>query len=266
MKKYLLLTVAVMALFTACGARQNNVKKVQPRVKTQAEVQAEQMIKIHLDSLAGELNKINPVGIVGAVKDGKIVLSDKEKLVKPTYLADPKVCSNAQTLTQKYRTIAVLCVDMEIAKLYEMPVEDYQLALAKLYADVNDPALKSFSEGLELKEAVNKFYDESVETGRTSLFWDAVTAALVEQMYVACQNTDKFITAFDDQTTSDFTWYVALLSLAVEDLANINPDYAELNETLAPLARINAITVQQFKEQLESIKDDTVKSHNTLIR
>lgn len=268
MKKSLSIVAAALSLVmvVACGPRQNGKAAKAEAEKSQAELQAEQLIKIHLDSLASELVKVNPIGIVGSVKDGKIVLSDAEKLVKPEYLADAAVANDAQTLSQKYRAIALLCVDKEIAALYDMPVEEYNASLAKLYADVNDPSLKTFSEGLELKEAVNNFYNAAVENGREPLFWDAITTALVEQMYVASQNTDKFIAAFDDDSASSFTWYTALLTLAVEDLANANADYAPLNESLKPLVKINAINVEQFKEQLDAVKDELAVSHANILK
>lgn len=268
MKKSLSIVAAALALLMAvsCGQRQKSAKNAQAEEKTEAEIQAEQLIKIHLDSLANELTKVNPIGIIGDVKNGKVVLSESEKLVKPDYLVDAAFANDLQTLSQKYRAIAVLSVDNEIAKLYEMPVTAYNEALAKLYADVNDPALKAFSEGIELKEAVNSFYTASKENGREPLFWDAITTALVEQMYIASKNSDKFLAAFDDQTASDFTWYVSLLTVAIEDLASINPEYAGLNETLKPLTKINAISVAQFKEQLDSIKDEIAESHANILK
>lgn len=268
MKKSLTLIALALGLFAAvsCGNRQKSAKTEEQAVeKSRDEIQAEELIKIHLDSIAVELTKVNPIGIVGDVKDGKVVLSETEKLVKPDYLTDTDATKDLQTLSQKYRAIAVLSVDKEIAKLYEMPLADYNEALAKLYADVNDPALKVFSEGVELKEAVNSFYNAAKENGREPLFWDAMTASLVEQMYIASRNTDKFLAAFTDETASSFTWYVSLLSVAIENLAAINPEYAGLNETLLPLAKINAISVVQFKEQLDGIKLEIAESHDNLL-
>ncbi|MCQ2177548.1 MAG: hypothetical protein MJY42_01520 [Bacteroidales bacterium] len=269
MKKLTFITaIALSALMAvSCGQKKTAEAEAEAAVeKSQAEIQAEEVIKVHLDSLASELNKVNPIGIIGSVKDGSIVLSDKEKQVKPDYLVSATIANDLQTLSQKYRAIAILCVDNEIAKLYDMPTSDYQTALAKLYADVNDPALKAFSEGLELKESINNFYDESKANGRENLFWESVTTALIEQMYIACQNTDKFIVAFDDETTTTFTWYVVLLTLAVDDLAQINPEYASLNEALAPLTKIDAISVDMFKKQLEEVKAELETSHANLLK
>ena len=268
MKKITAILAAAMCLVLAvsCGQKKNAEAQEAPVEKSQAEIQQEQVIMVHLDSLASQLTQINPIGIVGSVKDGQIALSDKEKQVKPDYLTDPAVVKDVQTLSQKYRAIAVMCVDKEIAKLYDMPVSDYDAALVKLYADVNDPALKAFSEGVELKENIQAFYDESKEAGRVPLFWEAVSAALVEQMYITGKNSDKFIQAFTDQSATDFTWYVTLLTLGVEDLAKINPEYASLNETLKPLTKIDAISVDMLKSQLEEMNDELAVSHENLLK
>lgn len=269
MKKVLTLIAAAAAiLFVAsCGNRQTSgSNETEETVKSELELQAEALIKIHLDSLASEITKVNPIGIVGAVKEGKVVLSDKEKQVKPDYLADPKNANKLQTLSQKYRAIALYCVDKEIAKLYDMNLNPYNVALTKLYADVNDAALKSFAEGLEIKESIQSFYNAEKEAGRDHLFWEAVTAAIVEQMYIAAQNTEKFIVAFDDESASDFTWYITLLTAAVDDLASINKEYVYLNAALAPLTKLNAINVAQFEQQLNSIKEEITASRENLIK
>ncbi|MBQ0025240.1 MAG: hypothetical protein KBT00_05920 [Bacteroidales bacterium] len=268
MKKLSIIIASALCLVLAasCGQRNKAAEQENPETKTEAQIQAEALIKVHLDSLANELVKINPVGILGSVKDGKIVLSDKEKQVKPEYLADPAIANDLQTLSQKYRAIAVIAIDSEIAKLYGMPVDSYNAALAKLYSDVNDPALKAFSEGMELKESINSFYEESKKNERENLFWETVSAALVEQMFIVSQNSDKFIAAFDDQSVTDFTWDVVLLTLAVEDLANVDSEYAYLNETIQPLTKIDAISVDQFKGQLDALKSEMEVSRATLLK
>ena len=100
MKKITSILAAAMCIVLAvsCGQKKSaEAQEVAPE-KTQAEIYAEQEIMVHLDSLASELVKINPIGIVGSVKDGKVVLSDKEKQVKPDYLPDPAVVKDMQTL------------------------------------------------------------------------------------------------------------------------------------------------------------------------
>lgn len=269
MKKATLIIASVLCIFAAASCGQNNNKKKAAQaaeVKTEAQLQAEAVVKAQLDSIANVLGQINPIGVVGSVKEGRIVLSSQEKQVKPEYLADPAIAENAQTLDQKYRAAAVISVDSEIAKLYEMPTEAYEAAMKKLYADLNDPALKSFSENVELKESINTFYNSAKENGRETFFWSAVSSAIVEQTYIASCNTEKFIVAFDDKAVTDFTWDIVLLTLAVEDLAKVNADYAALDASIAPLKKIDAINVEQFKSQLETLREEISASRAELLK
>ena len=73
---------------SSCGTNKNARKEI-PTVKSEAELQQEALIKIHLDSLSNDFIKLQPVGIVNSVKDGKVELSEKELQLKPDYLVDP---------------------------------------------------------------------------------------------------------------------------------------------------------------------------------
>lgn len=250
-----ILALAVLCFAAvSCGQSKSN-KKVVAVEKSQAEVQQEELIRIHLDSLANDLANLKSIGVVTNVKDGKIVLTDQEKKLKPEYLVDPAFADNLQTLSQKYRAIAILAADKEIAKLYEMSTTAYDKALVKLYADVNDPGLKTVIDSPDFFGSLKEYYASSKENGRIELFWDASAAGIIEELFIASQNTDKFLQGFDDESTSNFTYHITLLSIAVEELAAINPEYESLNESMQPLAIINAITLDQFKEQLAQMKE-----------
>lgn len=269
MKKTLSIIASCLAIMAVVSCGNRNGKKTQtsePVEKTSAQIQTEQIIKMQLDSLANKLSQVDPIGVIGSVKEGKIELTEKEKQVKPGYLVPTNIANDLQTLSQKYRAIAVLAVDTEIAKMYDMPVKEYNAALTKLYADVNDPALKTFSEELDIKESIDRYYTASKESNREYLFWEVMTASLTEQIYIVSQNTEKFITAFTDKSASDVTYDIVLLTIALEDLANLDPTYASLNETIAPLKKINAIDVNQLRSQLESIKDEIAVSHANLLK
>ena len=250
---------------SSCGTNKN-VKKAIPTVKSEAELQQEALIKIHLDSLTNDFIKLQPVGIVNSVKDGKVELSEKELQLKPDYLVDPSYANNLQTLAQKYRAIAILATDKEIANFYEMSTADYDKALAKLYADVNDSALKDVINATDYTASIKAFYNSAEENGRTNLFWDAAGAGIIEELYIASQNIDKFLGAFDDESASNTSYHITLLSIAIEDLANINPEYTELNESLKPLQVINAINLEQFKEQLAEAKGMIAVSREALLK
>lgn len=262
--KKLVFALAICLAVTSCFNRQK--KTADPAVKSEAELMAEAVVKIQLDSIAEELGKLQPVAVVKCIRNGEVVLTDAEKASKPDYLADPAYANDLQTLAQKYRAVAILGVDSEVAKLYDMPTSDYDAALVKLYADINDPSIKEFNEAGTLQVALEKSYVTAKANGREYFFWEAATTALVEQAYIVTRNIDKFIVAFDDKSASDFSYNVILLTDAIDKLASVNAEYVKLNDSLKPLYKINAINLEQFREQLESIKEDIVPAREALMK
>ncbi|MCQ2184811.1 MAG: hypothetical protein MJY62_05305 [Bacteroidales bacterium] len=270
MMKKILTIVAIAALgivLAACGQRRGGNKTTATvAVKSQAEIQQEELIKMHLDTLCQDFANLNSIGVVGAMRDGKIVLSDQEKQIKPDYLADPSFVSKLQTLSQKYRAIAILAADKEVAALYDMPVTKYERALQKLYADVNDPSLKNLIDNdNDYINALKEYYASCKENGRTNLFWDAAVATVIEELYIASQNVEKFLVIFDDESASNVSYHLSLLSIAIEELAQINPEYQPLNESLQPLVVINAISLVQLENQLIEAKDEIAVVHDQLM-
>lgn len=271
---------AAAIVCASCGGNKKSNKTGEPKVKSEAEMQTETLIKIHLDSLGRDLVTIGTtldkngqevlntgsVGVVDGIKAGKVQLTEKELQLKPEYLADPSYVNNLQTLSQKYRAIAILAVDKEVAKLYEMPTEDYDKSLVKLYAEINDSALKTFITSDDYVESIDKFYTSSIENERQNLFWDAVCAGIIEELYIATQNADKFLAGFTDESASNFAYHITLLSIAIEDLATINPEYTELYNSLKPLEKITSIDLATFKKDILSAKADTEASRANLMK
>ncbi|MCQ2066730.1 MAG: hypothetical protein MJY65_03640 [Bacteroidaceae bacterium] len=267
MKKVsMFLAIAACVCMVSCGNRKAAQQAAAPKEKSQVELQQEEYIKMQLDSLAAEVVRLKPLDFVASNNDGTIVLTEKEKQVKPDYLLNPSVINDLQTLSQKYRAAALLYVDKSVASLYGMPVNEYDAALTKLYVDINDSHLKDIFTYENTAEALKAFHESCRENGRLHFFWDVCAAAIVEHTFIASQNSDKFLAAFDDDSASEFTLQIALLTIAMDDLAEINPEYKEINEALQPLGVINAISVDQFREQLSLVKDQVSESRGMLLK
>lgn len=249
-----ILAIASICLFAVSCGQGKNAKKVETEAKSEAELNQEELIRIHLDTLSNDLANLQAMGVIANVKDGKIVLTEQEKKLKPDYLLDPAFADNLQTLSQKYRAISMLAADKEIAKLYDMSTTAYDKALVKLYADVNDPGLKTVVDSPDFFGSLKEYYAACKENGRIELFWDACASAIMEELFIASQNTDMFLAGFNDEQASNISYHITLLSIAVEDLAAINPEYESLNESMQPLVVINAISLDQLKEQLAQMK------------
>ena len=266
MKKISIYAVALAAVaFTSCGGNKSANEAEAEVEKSFEQEQVEAKIKLELDSLSAEIAKLKKLPILQVGEDG-VQLTEEEKQVKPDYLLSPSVAENATTLAEKYRALSALCVDKQIAAMYDMPTDEYQAAISKLAADIDDPSFKEIDDVSNIHETSQKLYDAMNANGRINYFWQMVAGSLIEEFYVMSKNTDKFITAFDDESATATTFRVVLLNEAVERLASYDPEFdsvAKVTETLAPL---DAITVDQLKQQLEEAKENVAETRNELIK
>ena len=256
MKKLSIVAVAFAAVvFAACGNKTANNTESADAVKSFEQEQIEESIKMHVDSLASEIGKLKQLPFLQKDNDGTFKLTKEEKQVKPDYLLNPSVAENATTLAEKYRVMAALEVDKNIAKLYEMPIDEYEKANTKLAADINDPSFKILDEGTNAAESTQALYDAMNENSRINYFWQIAAASLVEQMYIASKNSDKFLAAFDDDAAANTTFRVVLILDALNRLSEYDPDIKPVAEALATLDALNATTVSELKTQLAECKE-----------
>ncbi len=267
MKKLSIFAVAIAAIaFTACGGKKGGqTTEVTDSVKTFEQAQVEAKIKAELDSLATEVGKLKALPIFQD-DDNSIKLTDQEKQVKPDYLTDPAAAEKATTLAEKYRMLSVLGIDRRIAELYDMPTDAYKAALGKLRADINDPSFKEAEDSSNLIEISQKLYDAMEKNGRINYYWQMTGAALVEEIYVLTQNTDKFITAFDDEAASNITYRIILLSDAVKRLADYDPELESTANAVKALEPLNATTVNELKTQLGQTKEKIAEARAALVK
>lgn len=263
---------ATAAMLAACTANkpQQEAPAEEPAAATRVakeipESFEEQQIKagmsVQLDSLTACWTRLgkSPIELNG----GKLALSAEEKMVKPDYLLNPaEVMDKLESLSLKYRAMVVMNIDKTIADLYEMP-DVYAEPVSKLAAEVNDPAVSYFMEAGDAAE-VQKIYDIEVENGRANYFWEAAATGIVEQLYVLIKNEEKFLATFTDKDAEDITYRVSLLVDAYEDLSDYNLELRKLYNVLLPLESLNAISVDQLREQLDQIKGQVEQARATL--
>ena len=266
MKKLSLFAIAFAAIaFAACGNKTAQTEAATDSVKSFEQEQIEASIKMHMDSIASELGKLKTLPFLNEGKDG-ITLSKQEKQVKPDYLLAANVADEATTLTEKYRILSALSVDKKIAALYEMPTEEYDKAITKLAADIDDPSFKAIEKATDIFETTTTLYDEMEKNGRINYFWQLASAALVEQLYVANQNADKFLSAFNDEAAANVTFRIVLILDAVNRLAQYDPDIEPVAKALAPLDALNATTVAEMKEQMARMKEQINAARKALVK
>ena len=267
MKKLSILAIAFAAIaFAACGGKKSaQADEAVDSVKSFEQQQIEASIKMHMDSIASELGKLKTLPFLQEGKDG-ISLTKQEKQVKPDYLLATSVADEATTLTEKYRIMSALSVDKKIAALYEMPTEDYEKAVTKLASDINDPSFKAIEDANTIFETTTTLYDEMEKNGRINYFWQLASAALVEQLYIINQNSDKFLSNFNDEAAANVTFRIVLILDAVNRLAQYDPDIEPVAQAIAPLDALNATTVAEMKEQLVKTKEQINAARKALIK
>ena len=267
MKKLSIFAVAFAAMvFAACGGKKaNQAAEVTDSVKTFEQEQIEASIKMHVDSLANEIGKLKQLPVIQA-NNGTIKLTKDELKVKPDYLLAPSVAESATTLAEKYRILAALEVDMNTAKLYEMPVDEYDKAISKLAADINDPSFKAIEDDAPIAESTKALYDAMNENGRINYFWQLVATSLVEQLYVVSQNSEKFLASFDDDAASNITFRIILLQDAIDRLAEYDPEITPVAEAIKPLYVLNATSVDELKAQLAQASEQIAAAREALTK
>lgn len=267
MKKlsFLAIAFAVIALAACGGKKSAQADEATDSLKSFEQQQIEASIKMHMDSIASELGKLKSLPFLNEGKDG-ITLTKQEKQVKPDYLLPANVAEEATTLTEKYRIMSALSVDKKIAALYEMPTEDYEKAITKLAADINDPSFKAIEDASTIFETTSTLYDEMEKNGRINYFWQLASAALVEQLYVCNQNADKFLSTFNDEAAANVTFRIVLVLDAVNRLAQYDPDIEPVAQAIAPLNALNATSVAEMKEQMAKMKDQINAARKALVK
>ena len=267
MKKLSFLAIACAAvIFAACGNKQKaeNASEAESEKSFEQE-QIEASIKMHMDSIAAEITRLGQFPFLAEGENG-LTLTKEEKQVKPDYLLDATAADQTATLAEKYRMLSALSVDKKVAVLYEMPTADYEKAIAKLAADVNDPSFKVLDDASNIFETSQTLYDAMEENGRINYFWQLASAALVEQLYVMSQNTDKFLGVFDDQAATNVTFRIIVILDAVNRLAQYDPETQPLAEALAPLEVLDATSVDQLKTQLVTAQKDINNARTVLFK
>ncbi len=267
MKKLSILAITFAAiLFAACGGNKSaQAAEDADSLKSFEQQQIEASIKMHFDSIASEISKLKHLPFLQE-GNGGLTLTKAEKQVKPDYLLAPAVADEATTLAEKYRILSALNVDRSIAGLYELPTDDYDKAITKLAADINDPSFKAIENTNTIFETTETLYDAMEANGRINYFWQIASAALVEQLYISGQNSDKFLSVLDDEAASNISFRVVLILDAVNRLSQYDPEIKPVADAIAPLDVLNATTVSELKAQLADAKDKIANARRSLVK
>lgn len=274
MKKFTVILLAALLVAVPSCKNQNKTQGQNKDVDLSSKENiVSEELKVDVANLVESAKKMKRMPFAEKTADGKFALSEKEKMVKPDYLINPSIANDLVTLSQKYRTVAMLGIDIMIANIYGMPNTDYKEAVSKLLVDINDPALTDYA-GLdwslvapeEESEYLAEFIDEEYEQGRPQFFWEGVASSLVEQLYICTRDVDKFMPMFTDQVAADVTYNFVCVHEGLIQMIKLYPEMEGLNTALEPLYVINAISVAQLREQLLQLKGDIEAARAYLLK
>lgn len=264
MKKYLIVAAAALLLAACTGKKKAQDAPAEEAQLPFEEVQIMKGMSVRLDSLTEQFARIKPFGIFTKTEDGAVALTEEEKMVKPDYLMNPaELADKLDNLSMKYRACAVYQDDQVVAKVYDM--EDvYTAPLTKLLVEINDPSQKyaiEHANDANVKEVVFKMAEES---GRLGYIWQAAASGIIENLYILNQNQEKFLVSFTDEDAENVTFNVVCLVEAYAELAEIDPQFKNIYNVIMPLQVIDAITVDQLREQLNTLKPQIAEARKAL--
>ena len=104
------------------------------------------------------------------------------------------------------------------------------------------------------------------ENGRINQFWQIAAAGLIEHLYIANQNSEKFLSVFNDEAASNVSYRIILILDAVDRLSTYDPEIKPIAEALAPLKTLNATTLDELKSQLADAKDNIIAARKALVK
>lgn len=265
MKKNIYVFATMLAVaFTSCG-NQSNPTTVNASAEEQEPVEINRSLSTRLDSLTSCWLRLNQAAFFASAQCSNVLLSSDNKKVKPDYLADPATIEPLlETLCLKYRALAVFQVDRSIAELYDMR-DVYTPSLKKISAQLNDPAIELLQNAQgDYSQIATQIYNMEEESGRVSMFWQMAASYLIEQLFVLTKSENMILASLTDQEADELTMRLSVLVDTFADLARYEPELASLYDVLKSLQKINAVTVDELRGQLDSVKADIENARKAL--
>ena len=109
------------------------------------------------------------------------------------------------------------------------------------------------------------YYIKCKEDGIINHYWEMYAGAIIETLYIYMKNP-SFLETLNDQEASDLTYRLALVNIALEDLAYYDNNVKNISETIKPLLEINAIALEQLREQLPKLAPQIESARMSLLR
>jgi len=271
--KRILLLLAFVAIYAAMTVSCRNTNTAEPN---QEEIQ--QQKQILADSLLADMDVLVDQycdASLNAFRLQAMELTDAEKMVKPDYLLDPSLAGTFVTNTQKFNALVIYIIEDGIRKIYDMPRNDVQEAIAKLAAGLNYPFDAEFSvSDLPVSKKTKARYDAFKERGDLASFWRFEVVLIAEIDYVIANNPDLFFSKISEEQWQQYYLRKTTRLQALEKLEKYDEESALLLE-FRNKYRISSSdqereTVNQSKESAMQFrvanKDKFIAKRNALLQ
>lgn len=198
MKKALIIVAALAVCLVSCKNNKNN-QPTTDEVEVVKEALADSLLA-EIDAIAEQFDNASM-----KVFSSKMVLTDKEKMVKPDYLLDPAEADKFVTKTQKVNALAIYVSEMQLRKAYGMPTDDVMAAIAKLEVDINHPTdIEFMTSDASRSEKIKKEYEICKERDEIDYFWKFQYAIQCETGFLLAKNPDLFFSKMNDEDVALF--------------------------------------------------------------
>jgi len=203
-----------------------------------------------------------------------ILLSDKEKLIKPDYLLDLSVAKTLVNKSQKLFALAIYSEESVIRRAYDMPMEEVKNTMAKLAAEVNYLDPSDIENDAPVSEWIRKEYEACRVRGELTYFWQFQYALLVEIDYLLAQAPDILFSRISEEKWLYSRARVKYTYEAIQALSEYDEEVAVLYKEIQSKPKYSSIeefdaanrTIEEAKQFRIANKDKFIARRNALLR
>lgn len=263
------LSLFAVIAFVSCKNGNNSEQTIKDEIEDQKEELTDSILS-YIDELAEKyINASDSTDIFSTIK-----LSEDEKMIKPDYLLEPKDATMLESKFQKVNALAIYVQERSVRRIYDMPTDEADEAIARLIVGLNHPIdAKILSSNDPASEKIKKEYTLCRESGDLSFFWLFQNALMCETDYLISQNPDLFlgkVSKFELQTLNrQWTYFkYAVDKLAFyDDEMKLLDDMVDENANGLTDEEITAsyATMEATKKLYQTIKEKVAERRKALL-
>lgn len=201
-------------------------------------------IMVELDSVVMEMSTMPPITNIT-----ERLSSLKGKNYPQSLVNLKSVANEVNKEDKRYLYEGMLYVDKSVCENFGLNTDDY-------YKMIPPDSIEMLSKD---------HYIRCKEDGNINHYWEMYAGAIIETLYLYSKNP-SFIETLNDKEASDLTYRLAIVNIALDDLAYYDDNIKMLSETIKPLLEINAVSVEQLWNQLMKVSPQLETVRMSLIK